>query len=489
MTLTRSEFANRRVAILGMARTGLAAAPVLRDLGAEVLLSDSESAMRLNGRFEEARGLGVEVRSGATPTEALDDAEIVVPSPGIPRDAPILQLARLRGMSILSEIEVAYRICRAPILAVTGTNGKTTTTMLLGEILRAAGRKTWVAGNIAADEVKQSLITAASQAEPEDVVVAEISSFQLEWVEQFRPVVGVLTNITPDHLNRHRSFAEYAFCKERLFAAQRHDDVAVINAVNAPARGVGSRVNSRLFWFDRGNCGRTDSACVQGGRIVVRWDGSEYILCRVDELQIPGMHNLENALAAAGAAISFGVEPEIVAEALRSFRGVVHRMEPVATVGGALYINNSMCTNVDAAVRSLEALSRPAVLIAGGADKNSDFGPLGAAITRSSDTVRHLVLIGQAAPLIESSARAAGFDAITNAATMDEAVSIAATYAQVGDAVMLSPACASFDMFADFEARGEAFRRAVRDLGPSDATGTTVASGASNSRQSNRMAG
>jgi UDP-N-acetylmuramoylalanine--D-glutamate ligase len=375
-----------------------------------------------------------------------------------------LQLARLRGLTILSEIEIAYRICQAPILAVTGTNGKTTTTMLLGEIMRAAGRKTWVAGNIAADEIKQSLITAASQAMPNDVIVAEISSFQLEWVEQFRPAVGILTNITPDHLNRHRNFAEYALCKERLFAAQSPEDIAVLNAVNAPSRRIAAHVNSRLFWFDRGNCGRTDSACVQNGRIVVRWNREEYMLCRVDELQIPGMHNLENALAAAGAAISFGVDPKIVANALREFRGVVHRMEPVATVGGVLYVNNSMCTNVDAGIRSLEAMSRPTVLIAGGVDKKSDFSQLGSVISRAQPGVRRLILIGQAAAMIESAVRDAGFDAISHASSMEEAVSIASAIAQQGDAVMLSPSCASFDMFVDFEARGEAFRQAVRNL-------------------------
>jgi UDP-N-acetylmuramoylalanine--D-glutamate ligase len=461
MTLNRSEFADKRIAILGMARTGMAAAPVLRALGARVLLSDMESSAKLGPKVAEAWTLGVDVRTSATPEEALGDSETVVPSPGIPRDAPILQLARLRGMSILSEIEVAYRIAKAPILAVTGTNGKTTTTMLLGEIMRLAGRGTWVAGNIAADEVKQSLITAASQADEDDVIVAEISSFQLEWVEQFRPKVGVLTNITPDHLNRHRTFAEYAGCKERLFAAQRPDDVAVINAVNAPARAIGGRLRSRLFWFDRGNCGGADSACVCGGRILVRWCGEEHVLCRVDELRIPGMHNLENALAAAGAAIAYGIEPEVVAEALRAFTGVVHRMEPIATVGGVLYVNNSMCTNVDAAIRSLEAMGRPTVLIAGGADKNSDFAPLGQAIARSA---KHLVLIGQAAPLLESAARDAGFEAISHADSMESAVRIATAKAAPGDAVMLSPACASFDMFTDFEARGEAFRRAVREL-------------------------
>src|SRR5687768_9528555 len=227
MALRKSEFAGKRIAVIGMARTGLAAAPVLRDLGAEVVLSDSQDESALGDRILEARDLGVDVRPGAHPEWALEGADIVVPSPGIRPDSPILRLARERGQEILSEIEVAYRIARAPILAVTGTNGKTTTTMLLGEMVRASGRRAWVAGNVAADEVKQPLIEAAHQALPKDVIVAEISSFQLMWVERFRPKVGILTNITPDHLNWHHDFAEYTAAKARLFTAQEPGDVAI----------------------------------------------------------------------------------------------------------------------------------------------------------------------------------------------------------------------------------------------------------------------
>lgn len=443
-----------------MARTGLATAPVLRDLGAQVLLSDAADRTALGDRLAAAEACGVEVRTGAGPEEALEGADLVVPSPGIPMDAPVLRLARRRGLPILSEIEVAYRIARAPILAITGTNGKTTTTLLLGEMTRAGGKRTWVAGNVAADEIKQALITAAARAEPDDVIVAEVSSFQLEWVERFRPKVGILTNVTPDHLDRHATFAEYIGIKARLFDAQAQEDVAVINAVNAPSRGVGQRVYSRVLWFDRGLCPQSDSACVRGGQIVVRWDGIERVVCPVEALRLPGAHNLENALAAAGAAVAFGIDPADAGRAIAAFHGVVHRMEPVAEIGGVTYINNSMCTNVDAAVRSLEALRQPVVVIAGGADKNGDFAPFGRAIARQA---RHLVLIGRDAPAIEAAAQSAGFTAISHAASMEEAVDLAARAAQPGDAVMLSPACASRDMFADFEARGEAFRRAVRN--------------------------
>jgi len=331
--------------------------------------------------------------------------------------------------------------------------------MMLGEMMRAAGKRTWIAGNIAADEIKQTLVDAAYNAEPEDVIVAEISSFQLMWVDKFRPNIGVLTNITPDHMNWHQSFAEYTTAKARLFAGQNESDVAIINALNAHARAIGEHVPSHLFWFDHGHCMKDDSACVRGGNVVVRWSGNEHVLCPANALQVPGFHNVENALAASGAAIAFGIEPDAVADALRSFRGVVHRMETVAEIDGVRFINNSMCTNVDAAVRSLEAMDRPTIVIAGGADKNTNFAPLGTAIDLYA---KHLVLIGSAGPAIETAARASGFTAISRAATLDEAVNVAARLASPGDTVMLSPACASFDMFQDFEARGEAFRHSVR---------------------------
>ncbi|MCC6728923.1 MAG: UDP-N-acetylmuramoyl-L-alanine--D-glutamate ligase [Chthonomonadales bacterium] len=460
-TLETSEFAGRDIAVVGLARTGVAAAVRLAGLGARVVASDVARGPQLAEHAAAAERAGAAVRLGACPEEALEGAEIVVTSPGVARDSSVLRLARDRGLSILSEIEVAYRIARAPVLAVTGTNGKTTTAMLLGHLLRAAGERTWVAGNIAADDVKQTLIAAAADAGAEDVIVAEVSSFQLEWVERFRPEIGILTNITPDHLNRHGSFEAYAACKERLFAAQRPGDVAVLNAVNAPARRIGERVPSRVMWFDRGHSGARDRAHVRDGALCVRWAGEEVDLCRAADLKVPGTHNVENALAAAAAAIAFGADPGMVAAALVTFAGVPHRMEPVVERCGVLYVNNSMCTNTDAAVRSLAAMDRPTVVIAGGLDKGADFAPFGAAIARHA---RHLVVIGQAAEAISSAARASGFDRVSRAASMEEAVQEAARIAVTGDAVMLTPACASQDMFADFEERGRAFREAAHRL-------------------------
>lgn len=447
--------------MVGIARTGLAAAPVLRDLGAQVRLSDMAADEALGDRAVAARALGVEVVTNASAADSLEGADLVVPAPGIPADSPVLRLAVRLGIPVLSEIEVAYRIARAPILAVTGTNGKTTTTLWLGAMLREDGRRAWVAGNVAADEVKQPLVTAAYQAGPDDAIVAEISSFQLEWVERFRPKIGILTNITPDHQNRHRTMAEYVACKARLFAAQGPEDTAVLNAVNAYARRIGAGIAGRLVWFDRGSCLSSDSACVREGWLTVVSDGVEHRLCRVDELRLPGAHNVENALAAAAAALAFGAHPEAVARALREFGPVPHRMEPVAVVDGVRYINNSMCTNVDAAVRSIEAADGPTIVIAGGSSKDADFTALGSVIARR---VKRLILIGQAADEIEAAARAAGYASIDRAASLEEAVNLARAAAAPGDTVMLTPACASFGMFRDFEERGEAFRRIVRRM-------------------------
>ena len=435
MTLRKSEFAHKRVAVIGIARTGLAAAPVLKRLGANVTLADSLSADQLGSRYRDAEALGVDLRAGAPAESVVGDADFLVPSPGINPGAPVIQLALERGIPILSEIEIAYRVSEAPILAVTGTNGKTTTTILLGDMMKAAGRKTFVAGNVAADEIKLPLITAAAEAESDDVIVAEISSFQLMWVEKFRPKVGILTNITPDHMNWHRTFQEYVSAKGKLFAQQQPEDVAIVNRVNAPARAIGEQVRSRLFWFDRGHCMGDDSACVRGGRILARWGGAEHDLGPVENFRLPVRHNLENALAAAGAAIAFGIDSEAVREAISDFRGVVHRMELVAEVNGVQFINNSMCTNVDAAVRSLEAMSRPTVVIAGGASKNTNFEQMGAAIAVYAKDV---VLIGEAADAIEDAARSAGFERIIRAESLPAAVRTAAGLAERGDSVMLS---------------------------------------------------
>lgn len=470
MACSVDEFRGKRISVIGAARSGIAAAHVLTQLGAIVTLSDSQAAEKVGvARVAEASATGATAIFGAGIGEALPEGtELVVTSPGVPKSALVLQEAVRRRVPVWSEIELAYRLTDAPIAATTGTNGKTTTTLLLTEMLQAAGQQAIVAGNVSADEIKRTLVEAAEEATPDSVIVAEISSFQLEWVERFAPKVAILTNVTPDHLNRHASFEEYAATKARIFAAQPPDAWAILNHDNPAAREIGeSGLPGRVCWFTREGSPPDSgpTAWLHNGILTVRLeDGhSPVALLHSTDLPptLPGAHSIENALAAGAAALALGADAEAIAEALLAFKGVAHRMEFVAEVGGVRYINNSMCTNVAAAVSSLNALMTPAVVIAGGADKGLDFAPLTEPLKARA---KHLVLIGAAADKMEQTFRAGGFDRFSRAGTLEEAVQMARKMAEPGETVLFSPACASFDMFTDFEARGAAFRRLVHTL-------------------------
>jgi UDP-N-acetylmuramoylalanine--D-glutamate ligase len=480
------DFRNRNISVIGAARSGIDSSSVLVRLGARVTLSDSQSAEKLGPeRVAEARCTGALFLPGAAVDEALPPGtELVITSPGVPRNAPVLQEAVRRGIPVWSEIELAYRLTDAPILATTGTNGKTTTTLLLAAMLQAAGRSAVVAGNVSADEIKRTLVHAAFATRPSPdsadgetdnrqreaaalapLLVAEVSSFQLEWVDSFAPHVAILTNITPDHLNRHAGFEEYAQTKARLFARQRPEDWAILNYDDPTARAIGeARLPGRRLWFTHSDPPEHGPAAwVSQGTLLVRLepDREPISLLTVQEMPstLPGVHSVENVLAASAAALAVDAAPEAVAAAVREFRGVAHRMEIVDEIDGVRYINNSMCTNVAAAISALNALDRPAIVIAGGADKGLDFAPLAPVLRQRA---RHLILIGAATDKMERALRVGGMQAISRADSLEAAVGMARTLAVPGDAVLLSPACASFDMFRDFEVRGAAFRQAVR---------------------------
>lgn len=466
-----SEFRGKRIAVLGLAATGLATAHVLRDLGATVCIYDSKPETALSPeRLVVARSLGdgVTLALGNAPVD-WERTDIVIPSPGVPRTAAPIVQALEHGTPILGEIEVAYRIAKAPILAITGTNGKTTTTALLGAICRESGRATSIAGNIAEDAgVRLPLIEAAALAPEDGVIVAEISSFQLEWVSKFRPRVAAWLNITSDHLDRHKDFDEYAQAKARLFAAQDADDTAVLNADDAAVLqygqtvGVGSRrtfsVRERV---ENGAYLRDDTL------VAVRPGSPDTALMRRDEIPLPGLHNVSNVLAASAIALAFGISPEVIRRAVGKFPGVAHRLETVATINGVRYINNSMCTNPAAVAASLEAAEGvPVVAIAGGQHKGGD---LSAMVSALHERTRSIVLIGVSAKEIgaaldREAARTGNGPAVTYAATLPDAVERAASVAVPGDIVMLIPGCASFDMFTGFEHRGQVFRDAVSAL-------------------------
>jgi UDP-N-acetylmuramoylalanine--D-glutamate ligase len=467
------------VCVIGAARSGISAANALKRCGANVLLSDSQQADRLDqDRIEEIRSSGVRFIAGASPSEAVPDgAELVVTSPGVWKSADVLTYATARNISIWSEIELAYRISPAPFIATTGTNGKTTTTLLIGRMLAVAGMESVVAGNISADSLKMTLVDAAVEAADkvatQRIISAEISSFQLEWTDMFAPWIGLLLNVTEDHLNRHSDFGEYFRAKQRMFSKQTERDFAVLNYDDESILRAGfENLRSTRLWFSAGERPVTQgpAAYVSGGRIVVEPQPG----CRVEIMELaavpptlPGAHNVSNVVAAASAALLAGASADAIAEAVKEFRGVPHRMELVDVIADVRYINNSMCTNMAASIASIKAIGSPAILIAGGAGKGLDYRPMAEALERY---VRKTILIGDAAPAMESAFRAGGYIRIARSATLEEAVALAAHEAAPGDAVVLSPACASFDMFRDFEHRGAAFRSAVAGLRRSTAT-------------------
>ena len=431
-----TEFKNKVVAVVGLARSGMACCEVLTALGARIIPYDSKPAAEIAEAVAAADALGLTPIVGGA---ELDYAglDYLITSPGVRKDAPVLQNAVAAGVRVLGEIEAAYRIARAPILAITGTNGKTTTTVLLGEMLKAAGMETYIAGNIAAGDIAMPLIQAAYLAPPDAVIVAEISSFQLEWIFKFRPKVAALLNITPDHGDR-QTWEEYVAAKWRIFENQTQDDFAVLPLPMA----------------------REPQAEKLRGALVLSGLPGQVAALSLGNVRLPGAHNKENIMAAAAMATAFGVGIEPIRQVATTFTGVVHRLEYVDTIEGVKYVNNSMCTNAAAFEKSLEALPEPKVVIAGGVFKGGDVAELGRAV--AANNVRALVLIGRSAPQIEAAARAAGYENVHRAGTLPEAMTQAREVAQAGDTVLLAPACASFDMFKDFEDRGEQFKAAVR---------------------------
>ncbi|MHB1000954.1 MAG: UDP-N-acetylmuramoyl-L-alanine--D-glutamate ligase [Armatimonadota bacterium] len=456
----KSEFAGKQAHIIGMARSGMAAADVLVSLGASVVMHDRKEASALTAEMDMCRSLGVIARTGADAYNGISEADFVVTSPGVPDTCTGLIEAINKGIEVLPEIELAYRISLAPIVAITGTNGKTTTTAMIGDMLRADGRRVFVAGNIVAGNIRLPLVRAAEQASPNDVIVAEISSFQLELVSSFKPRVAVLLNISSDHMDRHPDIETYASMKARLFEFQESGEYAVLNADDPTVMRYVQSIKSCVWQFSSTHEVEVGTF-LRGSEVWLRTQDGDQLVCDTRTMKLRGIHNIENILAASAAAMAFDADTERIQSAVNEFQPLEHRLEPVAEINGVEFLNNSMCTNVDASVRSLQAIGRPAIVIAGGKDKGSDYTELGKAFVSYA---KHVVLIGKDAPLIEKSARAAGYDRISNAGSMEEAVDMAWRVAEQGDTVLLSPGCASFDMFNDFEHRGRVFKEAVHLL-------------------------
>lgn len=450
-------FEGKKVLVCGMARSGVSAAQCLYELGARVTISDSKVEEKLAEALQPLEGMDIRRCLGdqAQPAD-LESYDLAVTSPGIPMQAPILRAVQAAGVPLIGELELGAQVSRAPLYAVTGTNGKTTTTTLIGEIFRNLGKTTYVVGNIG-----YPFTACALQCGEEDVAVAEVSSFQLETISTFHPHIAVMCNITEDHLNRHGTMEEYIRVKERIFENMGQGDYAVLNLDDPIVRGMAERIPCAPAFFSRRQEVET-GAYLEGEEVVFSLNGHKKRVLRADEIRIPGEHNLENALAATALTMLAGVPAPVVRHTLKTFPGVEHRIETVRTVEGVTYINDSKGTNVDASIRAVRAMKAPTVLLAGGYDKHTDFLPLAREILTSK--IHTVVVLGDTAEQIERALRAVGFESILHAKTFEEAVLLARSCAREGENVLLSPACASFDMFQDYEERGRVFKEIVSRL-------------------------
>lgn len=447
----------KRVLLVGMARSGIAAAELLLNHGAIPILYDAKKAESFGDELASLRGTACEFHLGEDPFLLMENADLVVISPGVPIDAPIAKAARENGIPLIGELELGYALSQGELLAVSGTNGKTTTVTLLGKMFENAGRVTYVAGNIG-----YPLSAAALNSKKGDVIVAEVSSFQLESIKTFHPCVAALLNITEDHLNRHGTMEQYIRMKQRIFENQTEDDIAVLNMDDPVLFKMAEKIKARVAFFSRTR-EVENGACVENGKIIWRWDGIVKPICDADQILIPGPHNLENALAATAMASARGVPPAVIRHTLQSFTGVEHRIEKVRVLEGITYINDSKGTNVDSTIKAVQSMKAPTVLILGGYDKHTDFMPLCREML-ASGMIRHTVVMGETARQITQTLEEVGYQSVTQAFSLEDAVQKARSFAVSGGNVLLSPACASFDMFQDYEERGRIFKQIVNVL-------------------------
>ncbi len=479
------DFSGIHALVIGLAREGTALARFLAEHGAQVTVTDNKPAEQVADGLEALAGLPIALALGGHPLELLDAADIVFVSPGVPLEIPFLAEARRRGVPLSSETRLFTRLCPAPVIGITGSSGKTTTTAVVGEMMKAGGRRTWVGGNIG-----RPLIGQVGEIAPGDAVVMELSSFQLEffgaWPEAHRPAsvlfdprgwspqIAAILNITPNHLDRHPSMEAYIAAKAHIVAEQGPGDAAVLNLDDAVTRPMGEEIlrfapqndgeGRRVVWFSLDKSVK-EGAFLRGAELVLRLAGREAVVCRAEEAKLIGRHNLANLLAACALAGTAGAPVEAMRRVATTFAGVEHRLELVRERDGVQWYNDSIATTPERAAAALRAFETPVVLLAGGRDKHLPWEEMAALTQRK---VRHLILFGEAAWLIEQAMRAAGKAKqaceIHHAGTLDCAVTLAADLAQPGDVVLLSPGGTSFDAYRDFVARGEHFRKLVKAL-------------------------
>jgi UDP-N-acetylmuramoylalanine--D-glutamate ligase len=446
------ELRGKRVLVVGLARTGVATSLFCAARGANVTATDARTEKAIGDVLSQLRTAGVHLELGGHREETVLQQDLIIPSPGVPADAPLLKSARAKGITIWSEIELADRFLNGRLIGITGSNGKTTTTSLIEHILRSAGISTILAGNIGTP-----LISRVEETNDASVTVVELSSFQLELIDSFRPNISVFLNLTPDHLDRHHTLDEYGAAKARIFENQTETDSAVLNA-DDPATTKYAPAKPQVFWFSRKQR-VAQGAFVRENEIVFRRDGKEETLLKLQDIPMAGAHNVENVLAAVAATRLAGADASAIAKGVRSFSGVEHRLEFVAEIGGVRYYNDSKATNVDATLKALDSFPGRILVVLGGKDKGSDYTGLQKSLREKTILA---LLIGAAAEKIEK--QIAGSVAIERAGTIERAVEIASQAARPGDVVLLAPACASFDQFENYEHRGRVFKDLVHQL-------------------------
>ncbi|UCG10940.1 MAG: UDP-N-acetylmuramoyl-L-alanine--D-glutamate ligase [Deltaproteobacteria bacterium] len=445
------ELKKKQILVVGLARTGLAVANFLRQQGASVTLTDCLSETDLGSAVEAARALGCALALGEHPEEVFTKADLIVVSPGVPLNLPPLQAARSIGVPIIGELELASGHLKSPIVAISGTNGKTTTTALVGDMLERSGRSVFVGGNIG-----NPVLNVLQDKETPEVMVVEVSSFQLDTMWSFHPQIAVLLNISADHLDRYDSFDSYVASKCRLFANQTENDIAIVPA-DDPSVTTSCEIRGRLLRFSR--TASMAAAHIQGNHLVCRVEQAPDQRYHLGRWQLQGRHNQENLLAAVLAATCTGAVPEAIQQTIQSFKPLPHRLELFHVWRGIRFYNDSKATNVDSVVRSLESFNAPVVLIAGGRDKEGSYAPLAVPIRKR---VKLLVLVGEARFRLAKELGQLTHTIVVD--TLEAAVPVAVDAAVPGDVVLLSPACSSFDLYENYQARGDHFRSLVTGL-------------------------
>ncbi len=440
---------DKRVLVFGAGKSGISAVRLLQKIEAEPVLYDGKKD------FDIGTELNVEAYFGEFPMDKLNDINLMILSPGIAIDHPFVEAVKEKGIPIWGEIELAYRYSKGKIIGITGTNGKTTTTSLVGEIMNTYFKEVFVVGNIGKPYTDIALDTT-----DESVIVIEMSSFQLETIHEFRPDISAILNITPDHLNRHHTMENYIQLKQSIAINQDKNNLCILNYEDEHTRKIGSRLDTRVMYFSSEHI-LENGLYLDGDYIIYKKDEAVIQICNVNELRVLGKHSYENVMAGIGIAIEMGVPIDLIYKAITSFNAVEHRIEYVDTIDGVSYYNDSKGTNPDASIKAVMAMKSPTVLIGGGFDKGSSFDEW---IKAFEGKVKCLVLMGDTREKIAAAAKMYGFDNIIMVNDLKEAVRISARKAEYGDAVLLSPACASWGMFDNYEQRGRMFKEYVREL-------------------------